>query len=165
MPCVFTAGTIDKICGQINAPNLTRILSMVGADDITAIAAPGANTHIVSTDITMVATKVFFKWNFSKDDNSYSSERDPDTGLWKTEVKIFIPLLQGPTTYILNGMNGDNYVCIVKDLNGKNRIIGAIDNGCRVAVKEQTSPKNGYEVTITWESAYAPYFYTGAIAY
>jgi hypothetical protein len=163
MACVFASGTIDKICGEVNAPNLTRILSVVGADDITTIAA--ATAHVISTDFTMVATKVFFKWNFAKEDNSYTSERDPETGLWKTEVKIFVPKLQATTTNILNGMNGDNYIVVVKDLNGKNRLIGALDNGCRVAVKEQTSPKNGYEITISWESANAPYFYTGAIAY
>jgi len=32
-------------------------------------------------------------------------------------------------------------------------------------VKEVTNPANGYEVQILWESAYAPYFYTGAITY
>jgi hypothetical protein len=163
MPCVFTAATIDKICGEVNAPNLTRILSVIGADDVSVIAAPTA--HSISTDFTMVATKVWFKWNFAREDNSYTSERDPETGLWKTEVKIFIPKLLSATTNILNGMNGDNYLVVVKDLNGKNRLIGALDNGCRVVVKEQTSPKNGYEITITWESANAPYFYTGAIVY
>lgn len=168
--CVCTVAGIDQFCGGVNAPGLDRMLSITCEDQVSAIAAPGSGTHTISTDITMTEgvspdpDGVFYKWYFSKEDMSYTSTRD-ENGEWTTEVKIFILQLEATKTYTLNGMTGDNQIAIVKDRNGKQRLIGALGNGCQVSVKEQTNPKNGYEVTITWKSAHAPYYYTGAIAY
>lgn len=171
--CTCTVGTIEQFCGGVNAPNLDRVLSITCEDEILAIPAPTASTHKIATDITYraedagppaVTAGKFYKWFFSKDDSSWTSERD-DNGLWNTEVKIFIPKLQDTTTYTLNGMTGENQIALVVDRNGKRRLVGALGNGASIKVKEVTTPKNGYEVSIIWQSAYAPYFYEGAVTY
>ncbi len=142
-------------------------------DELLAIPDPGAGTHVVATDITYRAASAgppavdagkFYKWGFAKKDSSFTSERD-ENGLWKTEVKIFVQKLEADKTYVFNGLTGENLVVVVPDKNGNKRLIGSLTNGAMVAVKEVTTPQNGYEITITWESAYAPYFYTGALTY
>ena len=171
--CNCSVAEIEAFCGGINAPDLDRMLSITCQDELLAIAAPGTGTHTITDDITYraavtgppaVAEGKFYKWFFSKDNSSYSSERD-ENGLWNTEVKIFIPKLQSTTTYTFNGLTGENLVLVVPDRNGEERLIGSLTNGASVSVKETTSPKNGYEVTVKWQSAYAPYYYTGALSY
>lgn len=170
--CTCTVAAIEAFCGGLNAPGLDRQLNLTCEDELLAIPAVASNTHKITTPITYrasatgppaVAAGKFYKWNFSKEDQSFSSERDEATGLWKTEVKIFIPKLEDTTSYTLNGLTGDNIITIVKDRNNKSRLIGAIGNGASLKVKEATNPKNGYEVTIMWESAYSPYFYESTI--
>lgn len=171
--CACTVATIDIFCGGINAPGLDRMLSITCEDELLAIPAPAANTHKITADITYraavtgppaVAAGKFYRWYFSKENSSFTSERD-ENGLWNTEVKIFIPKLQDTTTYTLNGLTGENQVSVVPDRNGKARLVGALGNGAMVKVKETTDPKNGYEVTITWQSAHSPYFYEGDLTY
>lgn len=161
MACTSNVAAIDAFCGTANAPMLDRKLYITTAAKVSAIAS--ASAHVVSTDITMVSTMVFYAWNFSKEESSFESIQD-ENGMWQTTVKIFIEKLASATSNILNGMNGDNYIAIPVDRNGNKRLVGDINNGCTVRVKEQTTPKNGYEVTITWSSPQSPYFYTGAIA-
>jgi len=161
MPCTSNVAAITAFCGTANAPMLDRKLYITTAAKVDAIAA--ATAHVISTDITMESTMVFYAWSFSKEESSYESTQD-ENGMWQTSVKIFIEKLASATTNILVGMNGDNYIAIVVDRNGSKRLVGDINNGCTVRVKEMTTPKNGYEVTITWSSPLAPYFYTGAIA-
>lgn len=171
--CTCTVNTIDQFCGGVNAPGLDRMLSITCEDELLAIPAPVTDTHKITDDITYRASAVgppavaagkFYKWFFSKDNASWTSERD-DNNLWNTEVKIFIPSLQDTTTYTLNGMTGENQIALVPDRNGKTRVVGALGNGAMIKVKETTDPKNGYEVTITWQSAYAPYYYEGTVTY
>lgn len=170
MDCECTVATIEQFCGGVNAPGLDRMLSITCEDQLLAIPAATADTHTISSAITYRAADdpipagKFFKWYFSKDNSSWTSERD-ENGLWNTEVKFFIPQLKSTTTYILNGMTGENQIAIVPDRNGADRLVGALGNGALIKVKETTDPKNGYEVIITWQSAYAPYFYTSTITY
>lgn len=162
MSCVCNLDTIERQCGQ-NAPGLARELSIGCIDDITTIPAATTDTHLIEDDITMAMGKTFFVWNFAKENQSYTSTQD-ENGLWKTEVKIFIPKMKDTTTFVLSSLNGENYVAVVEDRNGLFRVIGELKNGAMVRTVEKTDPKNGYEVTITWESAMPPYFYTGTIA-
>lgn len=171
MACVCTVAEIEQFCGGVNAPGLDRVLHMTCEDQVDAIPDLDTGTHTISEDMEMraavvgppaVDAGVFYPWYFSKEDMSYTSTRD-ENGEWTTEVKIFMLQLNSEKTFVLNGMTGDNGIAIVKDRNGQPRLIGAIGNGCSISVKEQTNPKNGYEVTINWKSAHAPYYYTGAI--
>lgn len=171
--CTCTVAEILAFCGGINAPGLDRFLAITCDDQLLAIPAPGTDTHTITTAITYraadegppeITAGKFHKWHFSKDDSTWESERD-ENGLWNTTVKFFIPKMQPSTTHTLNGMTGENNVALVPDRNGQIRLVGAIDKGCMVGVKEVSNPKNGYEVTITWQSAHSPYYYTSTITY
>ena len=168
--CECTVGAIAAFCGGVNAPGLDLSLAITCQDELLSIPAPGADTHTISTNITYraaappITAGKFYQWFFSKQNSSYESERD-ENGLWKTTVKIFVPKLQAEKTYVFNGLTGENLVTVVPDKNGEKRVIGSLTNGAMVSVKEVTNPKNGYEVTITWESAHAPYYYTGTLTY
>lgn len=173
MACTCTIGTIEAFCGGVNAPGLDRQLAWTCDEELAAIPAPSANTLNVATDITYRAAATgppaitagkFRKFNISKEDMSWSSERD-ENGMFKTEVKFFVPKMEAEKSYILNGANGDNLVFITPDKNGNKRIVGAIGDGATMKYKAQTNPKNGYEITVMWESAHEPYFYAGAITY
>jgi hypothetical protein len=88
---------------------------------------------------------------------------DGENGSWLHTMKFFINKQQPGITYILNGSVGGEYIVVPKDRNNQQRLLGELDNGCTIKIKEQTNPKNGYEVTLEWESNYLPYYYTGTI--
>lgn len=159
MSCTSNVAAIAAFCG-VNAPMLDRKLYITTLAKVSAIASPTA--HVISTDITMVTDQLFYEWAFSKQESSYAAEQD-ENGMFNITVTVFIEKLQSATSNILNGMRGDNYLAIVTDKNGNARLLGKIGDGCSVSVRETTTPRNGYEVTITWSSAHLPYFYTGAV--
>lgn len=169
--CECTMTAIEKFCGGVNAAGLQRRMYATCEDQITTIAAPGADTHTVAT-ITMrasavgppaVTAGVFYEWHFSPKDQDYKSTKNEDTGEWNTEVKIFVPKREDEKSYLLNGLTGDNNIFIVEDKNGKKVIVGELNNGASVGVIEQTNPMNGYVVTIKWTSSHSPYFYSGSV--
>ena len=54
---------------------------------------------------------------------------------------------------------------IPTDQNGKKWILGATDHPVKMKVEAVTTPKNGYNITITWEGhADLPYEFSGNIA-
>lgn len=172
MPCVCTVDTVEKFCGGVNAPKLQRELHITCEDEILLIPPVTADTLKVETDISMRAADagppvvedgLFYNWGFSsKEDSSFEAERD-DNGMVQTAVSIFIERINAEKSYILNGMTADNQIALVEDKNGEVRIVGELGNGCTVRTKEVTTPRNGYEISINWESRDVPKFYTGAI--
>lgn len=172
MACTCTVAAVERFCGGVNAPKLHRQLWATCEEEINEIPAPTADTLKVETDITMraadagppaITAGLFYTWGFSsKEDSSWESERD-ENGMVQTSVKFFMERVNADKTYIFNGMTADNIVAIVKDRNGEQRIVGELGNGAMVKVKEVSTPKNGYEVEITWESKDFPLFYTGTI--
>lgn len=172
--CLCTIASIeDCLENDRNAAGLDRRLFVGCEDEILSIPAPATGTHKVTTDIAMRAAAVgppavaagkFKTWKFSSEDHGWVSKRDAKTGTWTTEVKIFIPQLHDEKTYVFNGAGSENKIVIVADNNGKSRIVGSKNNGCTINADEQTNPKNGYNVLISWMSPQAPLFYTGAKA-
>jgi hypothetical protein len=71
--------------------------------------------------------------------------------------------LEDAKSYILDQAHGGEYIVLAPDRNGQLRIIGDLEEGCTIRTKEQTNDKNGYDLTIEWESVHLPYYYTGTI--
>lgn len=172
--CCVDLDHIAKFCGGVNAPGLDRQLSIMCGEHITSIAA--ATNHKITGDIELraavvenlpstpgVSAGVAYTWNFAKEDQEFTSEQD-ENGLWKTAVKIFVPKMEATKSDVFNNATGDDKVIVVKDRNGKKRLIGSLSEGCSIKTKEQTNPKNGYVISIDWESAYSPYFFEGVIS-
>ena len=178
--CCVDLNDIPSFCGGVNAPGLNRQLRIACGEDVVSIDA--AVGHKITTKITVrpavvavaanpsatppvvavaaVPAGKFYTWNFAKEDQEFSSERD-ENGLWKTAVKIFIPKMEAAKSDVLNNSTGDDKITVVQDRNGRWRLIGSDTEGCTIKVKEQTNPKNGYVVEIMWESSHSPYFYEG----
>lgn len=181
--CCIDLGHIEKFCGGVNAPGLDRQLQIMCGEHVSAIAT--VSHHKITGNITLraavaavianpsatppvlavaaVSAGVAYTWNFAKEDQEFTSEQD-DNGLWKTKVKIFVPKLEATKSDVFNNSTGDDKVIVVKDRNGKSRLIGSLSEGCSIKTKEQTNPKNGYVIEIDWESAHSPYFFEGSIA-
>jgi hypothetical protein len=166
-------GAIEAQCDPVNAAGLNRTLWATCDDELLAIPAPAANTHKVTAPITYrvangtavppVTAGKFYAWKFSSEDQEYSCEQDEASGLWKTEVKIFIEKIKAEKTQVLKGMGGENKIIVFQDKNGAKRIVGDLENGAKMKVREQSNPKNGYVVTIMWTSAEPPLHYESTI--
>ena len=161
MACTCNIAAIERNC-EANAPSMKPTLYASCPDQITSIGA--ATAHVVA-DITMETTPagLFFSWGTSRKDIEFETEQD-ENGQWNTTAKYFIAKQSAVKAAILNNLGEDNSILIAEDQNGNKRIIGALDNPADIKVKETSSPKNGYEVSINWTSGYSPYFYTGSIA-
>jgi hypothetical protein len=180
--CCVDLNDIPKFCGGVNAPGLNRQLHIACGEDVKTI--PQAAGHKITSNIivhpavvavaanptatppieaiTAVPAGKFYTWNFAKEDQEFTSDRD-DNGLWKTVVKMFIPKMEADKSNVLNNSTGDDKIVVFQDRNGKSRLVGSDTEGCTIKVKEQATPKNGYVVEVMWESAHSPYFYEGTI--
>lgn len=158
MACTCNLALIDKECGR-NAPGLKTLLYLACVDDISAIGA--ATAHVVST-ITMVSTKLFYIFNILRKDNDLKSTPGEDGG-YTTELKGFISKQSAAKANILTQLATDeNYVGVAVDQNGVKYILGATDHPVKVRAEAVTTPKNGYNITLTWEGhADLPFTFSG----
>lgn len=174
MSCCANLEEIQKACAadRKTARGLKGHFWIACTDDVQSIPAKDdypttGSPHTVSTDIVMEATKVFVKIAF---DNT------PGTNAWNvteagegqakyyvTESTGFIPGIAPLPAHVVDGLLGGEYVIIMPDKNGFNRLVGAADDGASIFVAEQNTEKNGFPFTIRWESSSRPLFYTGAI--
>lgn len=172
MDCCVTLGTIEKMCGGGNPAGLKTKLYVACLDDIATIPArddyatdDSLQPHTITADIVMEATKVFFEFNFSKTGHSYTitPEGEAEFVSNNAEIVITIPKLSPLSTYILNGMQGGEFVVLATDKNGQRRIIGDLEEGMSVTVQEATNDQNAYTVTFSLSMSELPLFYTGVI--
>ncbi len=160
MACVCNLAKIDRECGR-NAPGLQTQIYLACVDDITSIGA--ATNHVVST-ITPVTDLGFYIFNILRKDNDLKSEQQEDGG-YNTTVKGFISKQASAKANILTNLASDeNYIAIVVDQNGLKHILGSVAHPIKVAKNAVTTPKNGYELTLTWEGhADLPLHFSGTI--
>lgn len=165
-------GNIEKKCKEVAAPGLKSKLYITCFDEVATIPAADVDTHTIATDITMRAADAgppvieagtFGSWNYSQKDQTWESEQDEESKVWNTTVQVFIPSLSGIKSGVVNNLGQEASIVITLDKQGNKRIVGSVDEPCDITIKEQYTPKNGYIVTIKWQSSHSPYFYTGAI--
>lgn len=160
MACVCSLANIEAECGR-NAPGLKTTLYLACLDDLTSIGA--ATNHAVST-ITPVTDKGFYALAILRKDNDLKSTPNENGG-FTTEMKGFISKQTAAKAKILTDLATDeNYIGIATDQNSTKWILGAIDHPVKVRAEAVTTPKNGYNVTVTWEEhADLPYSFTGTV--
>ena len=170
--CNTSIADIMKECKKRFAPGILQKLYIAGSQEITLIPLPDADTCIVSQDITFrpadaaatppVEAGSWAEWAISRADQSFETEQD-DNGTYVTTASFYIMGQTPEKGFILKNIGEDANVLIVPDKEGFLRIVGDLNNPADVKVKEQYTPKNGYILTITWESGAPPLYYTGAI--
>jgi hypothetical protein len=146
-----------------NRPGLTAEFSLGFTTDITSIGA--ATDHSVAT-ITMVATKVFYRIAASRKESSLETVPNENGG-FTTTAKYFITRQQAAKAKIFNSINAtEALIAVVTDQNGEDQILGSLAHPVMVTVKPTVTPRNGYELTITWEEhSDLPFFFTGSLTY
>lgn len=159
--CVCNLDDIERECGR-NAPGIKTQIQLGCVDDVESIGA--ATNHAVST-MTMVTDKTFFTFNITRKDNDLKSTPNENGG-YTTEAKGFISKKAAAKAKILTNLPTDeNFIALVTDQNSYTELLGATDHPVKVKAEAVTVPKNGYNVTITWEEhADLPYQFTGTIA-
>jgi hypothetical protein len=165
MSCCTTLNHIARECGSGIRPGLNTKVYVACKDDVATIPADNGTSHTIASNITMASTKTFKIWDISQFDSSYLSEPqgDLDARFFANTVSFFIPALAAGKTNIFNSITGGEFIVIIQDAKGQNRLLGDLVRGAYITVQEQTNDKNGYLVTINWESNETPYFYTGTI--
>lgn len=160
MACVCNLADVDAECGR-NAPGLKTIIDLACVGDITSIGA--ATGHAVST-ITPVTDMGFYMINILRKDNDLKTTPNEDGG-YNTEIKGFVSKQAAAKAAIFTTLATDeNYIALPRDQNGLRHIVGAVDHPAKVRVEAVTVPKNGYNVTITWEGhADLPLIFTGSV--
>jgi hypothetical protein len=162
--CGSSIAEIEKTCGG-NAPGLKTTIYIGWKNYVANIPAPNNGTLIITEDIEMEEDRGMYAWEISKGGNNYESNPEGEDENVENEVviKAFMNKLEEEKSYIMNAVHGGEYILLIPDKNGKMRLIGDLEEGCTIRVKEQTNDKNGYDLTITWPTNHLPYYYDGAI--
>jgi len=182
MDCCKTLAGIARRCAGGNIAGTSTKGYVICIDRVDSIPAPADyendNTlpaHTITDDVTLSTddpgttevdeTGVWYEWNHQKKSGSYVAEPIGDDGSegWKITHTFFVPRLDPLATYIFNNTANGEFLYIFKDKNGEQRLLGNLEDGVSIKVKEQTNDKNGYEVTVEWETGVLPFYYTGAI--
>jgi hypothetical protein len=163
MSCCTNLANIARECGQGIRPGIATKVYVICKDEVEAIAA--ASGHIISDALTLDSGKHFSIWDISQMDSSYLVEPqgDMDVRFYKATVSFFIPALANTKSFILNGITNGEFIVLVADAKGQVRLLGDLGRGAYISFQEQTNDKNGYVVTVEWESNILPYYYTAAI--
>lgn len=176
----YKVDDIAALCNEVkNSPHIITQIAVIESCGVTAIPAlddydahantPTGDPHTISGNLTLKSGYAFRKWNFrGKSEASYSDEitGDRDAETVTARVNGFIPNIREAADYSLCRPNGD-WIVLAWDRNNANPfIIGEIGNGCRLNVRRQTSPKNGYVIELVAENLdIQPPRYAGTITY
>lgn len=159
--CDCNLDDIERECGR-NAPGLKTKIYPACVDDVASIGA--ATNHVVST-ITMASTKTFFTLNIIRKDNDLKSTPGEEGG-YTTELKGFISKKAAAKAKILTNLpSEENFIVLCTDQNGYTEILGSTDHPVKIKAEAVTTPKNGYNITVTWDGhADLPYNFSGTIS-
>jgi hypothetical protein len=157
---------IEVTCATKNAAGMKGFMYIIKKEDVTTV--PAATGHAITGDITLEATKVWFRWTISKEraKNTWTitSEGDKDAS---TDNVVFAAVIAGidkTKSAILEINPACEFLVIVEDKNGKRRLLGDLSEGCTVKVGETVNETaNQYDIEVMWDGGYKPYFYEGVI--
>jgi hypothetical protein len=168
MACVCNLDTIGAECGR-NAPGLKTILYIACIDDIESIGA--ATAHAVSTitpaddgEDPPVVTGGFVEISIIRTDNNQETVPG-ETGGQTTTITGFVSKQSAAKSNILTQPDGnENFIVVTKDQNNLMNIIGDLEHPAKITVGAVKAPRNGYNVTVTWEGhSDLPLIFTGTV--
>lgn len=157
---------ISRFCGQ-HGLGLSNAVELIEAGDVTSIAAPDADTHTVSTDVTLDATKFFYQWLIGDTEAEFTSTAIGSKGnqTFQNTLTFFLPLSRDAVTYVMNGMINGQFIIRFGDKNGGKRLLGTNESPAMIpegGIQEViNAERHGY--TVTFENiGPLPVWYTGA---
>jgi hypothetical protein len=166
MSCASLAG-VSKQCGP-NPGGVKTTIYLARVEDIASI--PTAVAGVISGDIVMKATKAMVPWAIELDSGNVSIE---------TEGSVSSPSLKASAVFKIarnNAVNdttiagslGQDLVVLIPKNSGKMQVIGSLDKGCWLGMKQGDGLKSadfaGKDITLTWEGlAEMPFYYEGDV--
>jgi hypothetical protein len=168
--CEPKLSAISKVCGKTYIKGIKPKIFLTNTSEITAIPAPTAGTSQIDTPVTFraassgppaVAAGQWWPWEISKIDGTYKAEPngDDDNPTILHTVEFFIYGLDPAKTYTVGQTLGHEFILVVPDNNGNNRLLGELTRGVTMKITEQTNDKNGYKGIATWEAGYYANYY------
>lgn len=157
---------IARVC-NLRAKGLTPNFEIGEACDVETIPAPDADTHTISTDITVATGKQFYPWAFADDDNlqfTSNAEGQRNDKTLINALTIFIPgdedAIDAAIHKILNG----TFVIRFSKKDGKKKLFGSKASPVTIDNYQYTSDGTTEGALITFRNVgEKPYNYSGAI--
>lgn len=167
MACVSLVA-ISEVCGA-NPGGIKPFSYVARKVDVDAI--PAATDLVVSTDITMEATKTFVKWDLDVNNPGkleITTEGEGGNLSYKATYTTKIPRNSPAVEAALHKGVGQQAIVIAPDNAGNLRILGNLEKGCFMTIKGDTGDKPttfaGKEVVFMIDGlTEPPYFYTGDV--
>lgn len=157
---------IGKVCAQ-HALGISSTIELIEAGDLSAIPAPDASSHTISTDVTVESTKMFYQWKLGETNAEFNATSIGQKGnqTFRNVLTVFLPLSRDEVDYVLNAMINGEFIIRFGDRNGAKRLLGNANSPAMIpegGIQEVVNAEqNG--VTVTFENVGpTPYFYTGA---
>lgn len=172
--CLPKIDKIEKNCGAIYIKGIKTNVFLTTMAEVTAIPAPETDTLNIDDPVTFrsavtgppaIAAGQWWKWQVSTVKSSWKVEPqgDEDNRSYKVTVPIVIYGITADRSYIINQTLGHEFLCVVGDNNGNNRLIGEMGRGAKISIGEETADYNGYNGTIEWEVGHLPYWYNATL--
>jgi len=156
---------ISKICSQ-HALGISSTIEIIEAGDLSTIPDPDADTHTISSDVTVDSTKQFYQWKLGETNAEFNATSVGQKGnqTFQNVLTVFLPLSRDEVDYVLNQMINGEFIIRFGDRNGEKRLLGNANSPAMIpegGIQEViNSEQNG--VTLTFENmGPTPYFYTG----
>lgn len=172
--CDPIINSIEKVCGKTYIKGLKQKMFLTTLPEVTAIPAVTVNTLEIDTNVTFrsavtgppaIAAGQWWTWDISTVKGTWKVEPqgDEDNPTFKVTVDIVIYGITAGRSYIINQTLGHQFLAVVGDNEGNNRLLGEMGRGCLVKIGEEIVDYNGYKGTIEWEVGHLPYFYNGTL--
>lgn len=154
---------IISLDGDDNIGGL-ELLEFALANDISSI--PDAINMLVTTAIVMKSGKRFYECPFTLESAGFSETASdtPNGALYNKTVKVFVPCDNNANAHIFDQMENGRFIVVTKDNNGRQRIVGTVEQPLQVKIERNTQQAHGDTpgVTLTFygEGTHQSYFYS-----
>lgn len=157
--------SIAKNC-KINIKGITPVIRIAEAGNVT-IPARDADSHTVSTDVTMETGSQFYEWAVADDDQiQFTSSSVGNIGdlSYENVLTAFIPGSDDAKDMAMNEVLNGDYVVSFGQKDQQSKLMGNSFSPAHIQtiVYTNNGTQNGWLVTIM-QRGESPLFYTGAI--
>lgn len=157
--CTVDLSAVAKVCGP-NVPGNIE-LYVANSADVEAVPDPDANTKTISTDLTMVTGKYFYRYVFTKKTCQHKEDPAPN-GQVIGFVEADFDHDDDAKRYLFEQMSTGEFDLIVVDGNELPKLVRAAEFQRTFDSGISGQDKNGYKARWDYEGL-AANIYTGSI--
>jgi len=166
MTCCDGLAAISRNCG-INVKGLRPVIEIAEECDVETIPDPDADSHTISTDVTVASTKQFWEWAVADDSQLIANSEgvgNPNDMSFQNNLTVFIPGDEDAADATINAVLNGTFIIRYTSKSGKAKLLGTKASPAKISSIQFTdSPDSkGYLITFM-NMGHKPYNYTGAI--